>query len=214
MIQAALAGGIMGLLSIPHCMIMCGPFMALSHKGNYPLISMMSQQWARIGTYALLALGFASIGPSWGMRSLISLIAGLIILYSLRPRPTGCGSCHAKGVGLSATKHHPMLLGVIQGLIPCALSATAILAAISMSSNTETMSHMLAFGLMTSLPFTFVHLPIVGRWSKPLLQWLHRYRKAMMGLLALWLIVRAWMGLQQGESMMGHGLSQAFCLPW
>lgn len=214
MIQAIIAGGLMGLLSIPHCIVMCGPFMTVSYLKHHRLFAALSHQGSRIGTYALLAIGFASFGPSWGVRSAISLVAGIGILWTLRPQKTCCGSCHQKQVNHRLENNHPILIGIIQGLIPCALSVTAILTAISMPSSREALGHVTAFGLMTSLPFLAVHLPLMGTWSKPIIQWLHKHRKPMMGLLALWLIVRAWLGFYYGESMMSHGLSQQFCLPW
>ena len=214
MIQAIIAGGLMGLLSTPHCMVMCGPFMTISYPNQHRLIAVLSHQWARIVTYAILAIGFASFGPSWVIRSIFSLVAGIGILWTLRPKKKDCGSCHPQRPNLGLENHHPFLIGIIHGLIPCAISATAVLTAISMPSSLEALGFVIAFGMMTSLPFIAAHLPLVNRLCKPIIHWLHKHRKPMMGLLALWLIARAWLGFHYGESMMSHGLSQQFCLPW
>jgi len=144
-----------GLVGSPHCVGMCGPFVAScsSVKGGQA-----SWHLGRLTTYATLgamagASGAAMPGPPW----LASAVAAVLtvgfaaVLAGLAPAPKVQLPLVMQ---ISATLRRAdrpsrLLLGMVSGLMPCGLVWSALALAVSGGSALAGAAAMVAFGLGT-----------------------------------------------------------------
>jgi sulfite exporter TauE/SafE len=178
-----IGGYISGLLGSIHCVGMCGPITLAIPRSENPikhLLNVMLYHTGRVITYILLGLLFGSIGHviqvfviqryfSIGMGVLLLLII-LIPFISKKANPTGglyikFNSFIQSTMSRLFKSKHPVRifgLGLTNGLLPCAMSFTAIIASMGMGSLNYSMLFMLSFGLGT-LPLLLIFNLFISR---------------------------------------------------
>ena len=155
----------MGLLGSFHCIGMCGPIVlalpgrSIVHKIFYNL--------GRTITYSLLgvAVGFIGQGVAFaGLQQSLSIVIGVIMLviilftkYKHFDLPTN-GVFNKVYISIktklgpllkSKSVFSPLLIGILNGLLPCGLVYAALLAALSLGSIVGSAFYMAFFGLGT-----------------------------------------------------------------
>jgi hypothetical protein len=161
----------LGLLGSLHCAAMCGPLMlAIPVRASHPLGFLLQRivyQVGRILTYGLLGIVAGSVGRSFlllGLQQSLSIALGVVVLlgyfFSARLglavpvlRMAGLMRAflplqpHQRGFGSS------LLLGMLNGLLPCGLVYVAMAAATTQSSIADSIAYMAVFGAGT-VPMT------------------------------------------------------------
>ena len=156
---------LMGFLGSFHCIGMCGPIvLALPGKGvQYKLLYNIG----RTITYSLLGIGVGIIGQGVafaGLQQMLSVVVGVLMLiiivftkYKHFDLPTS-GLLNILFVKVkmklaplfkSKSFYAPLLIGILNGLLPCGLVYAALFAALSMGSIIGGANYMLFFGLGT-----------------------------------------------------------------
>ncbi|QNR25558.1 sulfite exporter TauE/SafE family protein [Croceimicrobium hydrocarbonivorans] len=156
-----------GLLSSLHCLAMCGPLQAVvmgqwlqsKHQANW-----ISYHAGRLGTYMLLAIIASLLGSGLGipdMQGSFTILAGLILLLGYfgfkalkwdRKTLQLIGPILSKLQSKVRGKKHPLwylISGSLNGLLPCGMVYAALVPALGLSSWTEAILYMGAFGLGT-----------------------------------------------------------------
>ena len=198
MIEAIMAGFALGALSIPHCAIMCGPFVAVAYQGQNSWLGLVSHHWSRIATYAILAAFWINLDLSTSARGAFAVAAGLALLGAVRSHAKACpGGCtsHQRNALPRRLAKYPFVAGMVQGLIPCATSATAIVAALAWGNMAQSLAFIVMFGIMTTVPFVTVHIRQLGHVINPINQWIHKHRIPLMVVLGCWMMFRGSLGL-------------------
>jgi sulfite exporter TauE/SafE len=176
MIAALAAGLAAGVLASAHCAAMCGPLAMFAHASTSHRTLYHA---ARIGIYVALgvAAGLTGALAGSGIGTWLALaIAAMLLLHAIararrdwspasahaaRPPAVGGISAHAVrmlGRVTSASagwiRTHrvggPVLLGVINGLLPCGLLYAAVAAALGLGRPAESAAMMAGFGLGTT----------------------------------------------------------------
>ena len=208
---AIISGFTLGAAGSLHCVGMCGPLsLALPVHHLAPakkFASLLLYQSGRIVTYSMLGLAIGLAGRRiniTGYQQLFSIIMGGIILcfavlYFFQQR-----TVHVRFLSrfysfiqrqmskLLRSSMGPtgfMLMGMANGLLPCGMIYIALLATLSMTSLTESVSFMAMFGLGT-LPAMML-VACMGMGMKP--QWRLKLRAlvpAVIALTGLMLILR------------------------
>jgi len=157
----------LGLLSIPHCALMCGPIAALaaphaSRSWGYHLGR--AAGYATLGVAAGIAgSGIASLfAAGWGQALLSWSLAAALALAALRqlpkkraaaPTPISIGKrTHWVSRLFAATGHRSWVLGYITALLPCGVLWAAVALSVSSASPLQGAVAMVAFAGVTSLP--------------------------------------------------------------
>lgn len=157
---------LLGLVGSLHCAGMCGPLALALPGGTSPAafwLGRLAYNFGRLLTYGLLGALLGIIGHSLalaGIQRWVSLSAGLALLTTLAvssrfslsarvARPVGWLK-----TGLSALLRRPhwtatLLLGILNGLLPCGLVYAAAAAAIASGGFFSALKYMLCFGLGT-----------------------------------------------------------------
>lgn len=178
-----IGGYLSGLLGSIHCIGMCGPITMAIPRSENPLRhvgNILLYHSGRIITYILLGLLFGSIGHlievfviqrffSIGMGVLL-LIVILIPLITKKTNPTGglyikFNSFIQTTMSRLFKSNHPVRvfgIGLTNGLLPCAMSFTAIIASMGMGNVNYSMLFMLSFGLGT-LPLLLIFNLFISR---------------------------------------------------
>ncbi|MCO6501051.1 MAG: sulfite exporter TauE/SafE family protein [Vicingus serpentipes] len=165
-----------GLLGSFHCIGMCGPIaFALPSKSNaifHRVISGITYNIGRITTYILLGVLFGALGQGISTASTqqaISILLGVIFILSvLIPKSLLNKINPTKNIGYfinsikatlgrlfnSSSIPNLLLIGLLNGLLPCGLVYAAIGGAIATGDVVKGTSFMLFFGLGT-LPMMF-----------------------------------------------------------
>lgn len=165
-----LAGFIIGLTSNFHCIGMCGPIamaIPVNRKSNLTILSdALQYNFGRIITYSLLGLLVGFIGLSiktFGVLQWLSILAGIGLilfawqkyLHALFPFKIPSFKIQAtlnKGLGKIIRSHSPfklLLLGGLNGLLPCGMVFVALSNAILTGDILYSSLAMLAFGVGT-----------------------------------------------------------------
>lgn len=167
-----------------HCVGMCGPLsMAFLAPGKGGVLKVLSYHLGRIWTYTLLGMLaglFSSVFYMFGLQRLVALGGGMIVLLAL------FSNFHFQIPYLSAVQsslyHYThklnklgqtkwLLLGMVNGIIPCGLVYIALAASITSGSIFTGGLYMLAFGLGTFPLFILNLLPGVFSFHiKPIWQ--------------------------------------------
>jgi len=165
-----------GLVGSFHCIGMCGPIaFALPSKSkatHHKIISGLIYNSGRLTTYVLFGLLFGIIGQGISTASTqqtISIVLGVIFILSViipkslinKINPTSTIGFYISKVkyGLSklltsSSTPNLILIGLLNGLLPCGLVYAAIGGAIATGNTIDGAYFMLAFGLGT-LPMMF-----------------------------------------------------------
>ena len=157
----------LGLLGSLHCVAMCGPLLlALPSPAGGPgrfVAGRIIYQLGRIGTYCLLGVVAGIVGRSVfliGMQRWISIVLGVAILLGfLFSRRVSVAAPVVRLVGrlksaMSAqlrerSMRSLVLLGMLNGLLPCGLVYVALAGAISRGAFLNGILYMACFGLGT-----------------------------------------------------------------
>lgn len=167
---AFLTLGVLG--SAGHCVGMCTPFVLMVSR-RYALpagahVPWVAQAWYTVGrvvTYGTLGalaggigVGLQSAGALLGLQRAATLIAGIVLLAS---GAAGLLSLASSGslepvmarllsrIG-GRMPGHPLLLGLLLGLLPCGLLYTALMAAIAVGGAVNGFLALVCFGLGTT----------------------------------------------------------------
>ncbi len=158
---------ILGLAGSLHCAGMCGPLMlALPRSGSGRIgfvAGRLAYQGGRIFTYSLLGVGFGFLGRSLaviGLQRWVSLSAGILLLAGLAAAlPKGASLPVLGLVGFLKRNAGRLLqrrsvgslvlLGTLNGLLPCGLVYAAAAGATAMGNWTGGIAYMSLFGLGT-----------------------------------------------------------------
>lgn len=164
-IAAALIMGFAGSL---HCIGMCGPLVMAVHsaQGNTNWwYKKMIYHLGRIAVYALLGLLVGAVGQSFvalGFQQWVAIASGILMMLFLA-WPAGLGKLKSgpfRFIGLIKLRFAELLrkknlgthllLGALNGLLPCGLVYVALAASLSLSNALHAMLFMMFFGLATS----------------------------------------------------------------
>ena len=169
----------LGLLGSLHCAAMCGPLMlALPVPPGGPgrfVVGRVVYQCGRITTYALLGVVAGLAGKSLfliGVQRWLTIVLGVIILLGFfLSKKIGLAAPVVRLVGklksamstqLRQTSFRSLvLLGMLNGLLPCGLVYVALAGAVSRGTILSGVGWMLAFGLGT-LP-TMLGISLSGK---------------------------------------------------
>ncbi len=181
MLYVAILTGLMGSL---HCAGMCGPIaLALPYRGGV----LFFYHFGRVLTYGLIGalFGYAGEGLIFvGMQQWVTILAGVMMLaFFWLPNLNGgvaslwtqkltglFGSFFARRDASGA-----LMVGVLNGMLPCGLVYTAALGAVSLAHIWEGALFMVFFGLGT-LPM-MAAFSFKRKWVTP--QMRQYFRKAM-----------------------------------
>lgn len=167
---AFLTLGILG--SAGHCVGMCAPFVLLvSRRYGLPAgshVPWIAQAWYTVGrlvTYGTLGalagglgLVLQSAGALLGLQRAATVFAGLVLVASgaagLLSLTSGGALEGVMGRVVSRIgarmPGHPLVLGLLLGLLPCGLLYTAVMAAMALGGSAQGFLALVLFGLGTS----------------------------------------------------------------
>ena len=167
---------LLGLASSLHCVGMCGGIVLAmnSSRSKKMVVHTTLYHLGRIGTYALLGLIFGLFGKQlflFGYQQSIAIIAGLgLIAYALFPilfksvsfshpliQPIHRAWLKTSNkVMQKKSKFSSLMMGALNGLLPCGMVYAALAGALTTQSLWEGAGFMIVFGLGTSPLLTAV----------------------------------------------------------
>jgi sulfite exporter TauE/SafE len=225
-LQALIAGLVLGSVSSLHCVGMCGPIaLALPVKH----LSNQSQKFAvllynagRVAGYSALGLVLGLLGHQFyiaGFQQWFSILAGLLILffviqfYILKKnwQPGWLQKIHhlvQRLMVLQLSKKtigSYFLLGAVNSILPCGVVYVALASALSFSIVSLSVLFMAGFGLGT-LPLMVV-LGLFGNTIKPVLRM--KMRNAIPYLISIMAVLLILRGLNMGIPFISPMLTNA-----
>ena len=169
-------GFLVGLLGSMHCLGMCGPLaLAVPHSDNgklHAVIDDLLYNGGRIFTYIILGMIVGAFGSSIklaGYQEVLSLTIGILILLTVllpgKIRKSILENSFFEKISIkfrfffnkamqSNTKLSLLVLGLLNGLLPCGLVYVALATASVFAQPLRSGTYMLFFGLGT-LPVMF-----------------------------------------------------------
>lgn len=205
MLNSALAGFTLGLISSLHCTAMCGPLMMLLPQNKNLLLKQFFHHFGRVLTYILIAIAFYSLGQLFSFSKLQNKLSyslgALIILFIIIPpskldailkklgwyQYTQSLNRLWKKSSQSTSIHKNIFTGMIHGLLPCGLVYLAASTALLQNNLTSAIIFMLCFGFGTTPSL----ITIVGfktslhKFLKPYSQSIIKYSMLCMGILMI-----------------------------
>ncbi|MCO6357751.1 sulfite exporter TauE/SafE family protein [Roseivirga pacifica] len=191
---------VFGLLGSLHCLGMCAPLIwALPQdkaKKSKWWANRLAYNFGRSITYALLGVTIGLLGQTFalaGLQQYMSIIAGavllLILLFSKGHVPLNIGFGPATKLFAwvrskmgrlirGSTAGSNLMLGLLNGLLPCGLVYMALVAALSMGTIVGSGVYMMLFGLGTfpmMIAAAFLGSRIKGLKSGLLNRWAPRF---------------------------------------
>lgn len=186
-----------GALGSFHCIGMCGPIaLSVPMGGKHGLIGVLralAYNLGRISTYAILGLVVGLLGQRiaiGGYQQALSIAVGVLILaFLILPKtitkkldPTSTFARiflklknTFRGLFQSKNAFGPLVLGLINGLLPCGLVYVGLAGALALGDPISSAEFMAAFGLGT-IP---VMISIIFLGDLISLQWRANIRKLM-----------------------------------
>lgn len=168
MVNVLLEGFVLGLAGSFHCMVMCGPIalaLPLNRKNTGTILrGIGSNQLGRILTYTLLGSVFGIIGfqlpvvKGFQIATVLTGLAFLVVIWKpqwmrkLEWQPAFLNRFRQQKMGslLKEKKQiNLFLLGILNGLLPCALIVMALGISISQGSSGKGALFMMGYGLGT-----------------------------------------------------------------
>jgi uncharacterized protein len=201
-----LFGFTLGLVGSLHCLGMCGPIaLSLPVKGGSSLLrfsAILLYNLGRIITYSFFGLiaGFlGKIISISGFQQWLSILIGIVMLIllitSLKPSLPFAGKLYSKiKSGFSAllskrTLSSYLLLGVLNGALPCGMVYMAVAGAVATGDVLDSMLFMAAFGSGT-LPL-MLSVTWIGTFLKSRFQeFFRKLFPVTVGLMAILMILR------------------------
>jgi uncharacterized protein len=214
---------LMGLAGSLHCAGMCSPLaFAVTNRKSPAMMNRVLYNMGRITTYGLLGAITATVGflsPLSKYQNLLSIILGIglitmamlgitgarlpFITSGLVKFTTALKSVFSKHIG-SKSKSAMLLLGSLNGLLPCGLTFLALSFTITVSGPVEGFGYMFVFGLGT-LP-VMVGLVSIADIVKNKIQWnISRISTGLMVVSGILLIARVFL-MHPAESH-GHEIN-------
>ena len=168
MVNILIAGFILGLAGSFHCMVMCGPIalaLPLNRKNTGTILrGIGSNQLGRILTYTVLGGIFGVIGfqlpvvKGFQIATVLTGIAFLVVIWKpqwlrkLEWQPAFLNRFRQQKMGALLKEKKQInlfLLGILNGLLPCALIVMALGISISQGGPEKGALFMLGYGLGT-----------------------------------------------------------------
>jgi sulfite exporter TauE/SafE len=162
---------IFGLISSLHCIGMCGPIammLPVDHQNpTKKAVQILTYQLGRLTSYAFLGFLFGLLGKGLflaGFQQRLSIVLGvLMILIALTPEKVFANYNFSKPIFriISAIKSNLgnqfkrktldalFVIGLLNGLLPCAMVYAALFGAIAMQNVSLSITYMLLYGLGT-----------------------------------------------------------------
>lgn len=209
--QIILPALLLGFLGSFHCVGMCGPIalsLPVQHlNGIQKVLGILFYNFGRVITYAFLGFIFGIIGKTFaffGTQQLLSIVLGLLLVLAaifaifhkrLFKNPkwqAGWNKLITQKMLPFFKKKNPfflIILGLLNGLLPCGLVYLAIAGAVSFSSATDAALFMASFGLGT-LPAMAALSFAGGIMSLSLRNKVKKLTPYIMGLMGLLLVLR------------------------
>lgn len=203
---------ILGVISNLHCLGMCGPIalaipLNRSSKSTM-LFGILQYHIGRILVYGILGylVGYIGMGIKlFGILQAISIIAGIgIIIYAWRkylsfikiplnvPLSLSKGHFLSRSMGKIMRSESPLkllLLGALNGLLPCGMVYTALITAVVLGTPLLSTTSMLAFGLGT-LPGLVAFSLFAQQLGNPIRSKINRYLPYLITVVGLLIILR------------------------
>ena len=201
---------ILGVISNLHCLGMCGPIalaIPLNRSSKSAMFSGIIQYHiGRILVYGILGylVGYIGMGIKlFGILQAISIIAGIgIIIYAWRNKLTFFKnpftstlrhtSLLSRSMGKIMRSESPLkllLLGALNGLLPCGMVYTALITAVVLGTPLLSTTSMLAFGLGT-LPGLIAFSLFAQRLGNPMRSKINHYLPYLITVVGLLIILR------------------------
>lgn len=221
----------MGLMSSFHCIGMCGPIaLALpTHKKDkfQQLVGLVAYNGGRTLTYASLGLVLGAAGSAmvWvGYFRYLSILSGAIMLiYVLWPKKMEAYlhvprfwqhmiQAVKKKMSTVLRSRNPasfVLLGMLNGLLPCGMIYLALMSSLATGSMTGGAIYMLAFGIGT-LP-AMLAVGFFRQLITPALRsQMHRLTPIVIGITGALLVIRGIM-IQYPSNVTGNNTEITIC---
>lgn len=174
------AAFIMGFLGSLHCIGMCGPIALAvpfrTRSASTRMIAAALYNSGRVLSYALIGFFFGLLGYGLslaGLQQWLSIAAGVVLISSVAVAYFGPGSSHGiagiswfplplknamSNILRSNKLYYQLLLGILNGILPCGLVYMAVAGAIATGSSWSGALFMIFFGAgtipaMFALPF-------------------------------------------------------------
>lgn len=211
-----LAGLVLGMTGSLHCVVMCGPLVTLATGGArsapatwlaavHRLLRSIWHHSGRIAMYGALGLAAGGAGHllgDAGLRQWVSIVAGaaltagaLFALVGRRLMPGGRWTSALSGAIGRASRAlrrdrpwNRLALGALNGLLPCGLLYSALLAAVGLGGALPAGAFMLAFGLGSVPALTMVAAAMTRADTSRIV--LRRLAPVATGIVGLLLIAR------------------------
>jgi len=197
-----------GLLGSVHCIGMCGPLAfavpSLKKGAGWLLLDKSMYQAGRIISYSMLGLIIGLIGNQlWmaGMQQGLSIFSGFLILLAALSRifkvAVSAGSKYniplkpfhqLLGYALKHKANH-LIIGMINGLLPCGFVYLALAGAVNQPFVHESITYMFCFGLGTA-PLMLIAAVATGMTGAVVRRRINRVIPYMMLCLGIWFILR------------------------
>jgi len=166
---------ILGLLGSLHCAAMCGPFMLGLAAREYSLFSLLVHHVGRWVGYIILAVFFYFVVSPlqvFEMQQYVGIVSGiLLVVYGLKSYLPPVNKLFTKITFFISEKMMKskygrtgnVVLGVLNGFLPCGLSFGAAILSVNAGSIVGAGTYMVVFGLGT-LPILLAmsYLPQLG----------------------------------------------------
>jgi sulfite exporter TauE/SafE len=158
---------IIGLAGSLHCIGMCSPLvMAISGSGRNAIVRNLQYNFGRLVTYGILGCIISLAGKGLhftGLQQVISIAFGVALLIiaitntaiaipAFLRTPITNISITLKNLFarvLRQNTHGVLMLGMINGLLPCGMTLIALAYCVTLPSSTDGLLAMLCFGLGT-----------------------------------------------------------------
>lgn len=195
-----------GLLGSVHCIGMCGPLAfavpSLNPGMGYLVLDKILYQFGRIISYCVLGVLIGLIGRQiWmsGMQQGISIFTGLLIIVAASSRifkfSTGNRSSFLLkpfhklfGYALKNKANH-LIIGMINGLLPCGFVYLALAGAVNTGSVANAAAYMFWFGVGTA-PLMLLATISMGFTGNLFRRRINKVIPFMMLFLGMWFILR------------------------
>lgn len=195
-----------GLLGSMHCIGMCGPLAfavpSLQKGAGWLMLDKTLYQAGRIISYCVLGLVIGLIGKQlWmaGMQHCVSIFTGLLIIMAACSRIFKFAFSTNTSVLLKpfnklfgyAIKHkaNHLIIGMINGLLPCGFVYLALAGAVNMPGITGAVEYMFFFGLGTA-PLMLIAGITAGFTGAMMRNRINKVIPYMMLCLGIWFILR------------------------
>ncbi len=193
---------ILGLFGSLHCAAMCGPLMLGLSAKNYSFFGFIIHHIGRwIGYIGLAFLFYTIVSPLYifELQQYVALLSGvLLILFGLKSYIAPINrlveklstSISARMQNIEVNRSANLILGVMNGLLPCGLSFSAAILSVNSGSYATSALYMVLFGLGT-LPVLLgiSYLPKLGKAG--LVKQINLWLPKVMLLVGFLLIVRS-----------------------